>query len=104
MEQYSEELGVSLVKFSELAYLEDEDRYEEVAKIPEGAKTLFISGTQVREDYLQKGIPLPEWFTRPEVAKIMAETYPPKHEQGLCIWFTGLSGAFVSGKFPYNSR
>ena len=93
VEQYSEELGVSLVQFSELAYLKDEDRYEEVAKIPEGAETLFISGTQVREDYLQKGIPLPEWFTRPEVAKIMAETYPPKHEQGICIWFTGLSGA-----------
>lgn len=93
VEQYSEELGVSLVQFSELAYLQEEDRYEEVAKIPDGTKTLFISGTQVREDYLQKGIPLPEWFTRPEVAKIMAETYPPKHEQGICIWFTGLSGA-----------
>ena len=93
VEQYSEELGVSLVQFSELAYLQEEDRYEEVSKIPDGTKTLFISGTQVREDYLQKGIPLPEWFTRPEVAKIMAETYPPKHEQGICIWFTGLSGA-----------
>ena len=93
VEQYSEELGVSLVKFSELAYLQEEDRYEEVSKIPDGTKTLFISGTQVREDYLQKGIALPEWFTRPEVAKIMAETYPPKHEQGICIWFTGLSGA-----------
>ena len=93
VEQYSEELGVSLVQFSELAYLQEEDRYEEVSKIPDGTKTLFISGTQVREDYLQKGIPLPEWFTRPEVAKIMAETYPPKHEQGICLWFTGLSGA-----------
>ena len=93
VEQYSDELGVSLVKFSELVYLKDEDRYEEVSKLPKGAKPSSISGTQVREDYLQKGIPLPEWFTRPEVAKIMAQTYPPKHEQGLCIWFTGLSGA-----------
>jgi len=36
---------------------------------------------------------LPEWFTRPEVAEIMADTYPPRHRQGVCIWFTGLSGA-----------
>lgn len=36
---------------------------------------------------------LPEWFTRPEVARILAASYPPRHEQGVCIWFTGLSGA-----------
>jgi sulfate adenylyltransferase len=33
---------------------------------------------------------LPEWFTRPEVAEILAETYPPRFRQGACIWFTGL--------------
>jgi sulfate adenylyltransferase len=27
------------------------------------------------------------------VAAILAETYPPRHKQGVCIWFTGLSGA-----------
>jgi len=52
-----------------------------------------ISGTQVREQYLNAGRPLPEWFTRPEVAQILGETYPPRHRQGFCIWFTGLSGA-----------
>src|SRR5206468_5519735 len=36
---------------------------------------------------------LPPWFTRPEVAEILAETYPPRYRQGVCIWFTGLSGA-----------
>ena len=36
---------------------------------------------------------LPEWFTRPEVAEILSETFPPLHLQGVCIWFTGLSGA-----------
>jgi sulfate adenylyltransferase len=29
----------------------------------------------------------------PEVASILAERHPPKHRQGVCIWFTGLSGA-----------
>jgi sulfate adenylyltransferase len=36
---------------------------------------------------------LPGWFTRPEVAEIMADTFPPKHKSGVCLWFTGLSGA-----------
>ena len=87
------ELGMGMIPFSELVYLPQEERYEEVSKIPAGASTASISGTQVREDYLNKGRPLPTWFTRPEVAEILAETYPPRHRQGACIWFTGLSGA-----------
>ena len=91
--EYSEELGVQPVPFKMLVYLPDEDRYEEVGKVPEDAKTASISGTQVREDYLNNGLELPDWFTRPEVAAILADSYPPRHKQGVCIWFTGLSGA-----------
>lgn len=91
--QFTEETGVGMVPFEELLYLPDEDRYEEVSKIKEGTKTLNISGTQVREDYLGQGRLLPEWFTRPETAEILAEAYPPRHRQGICLWFTGLSGS-----------
>ncbi len=56
-------------------------------------KTANISGTQVRDDYLAKGKPLPEWFSRPAVAEILREANPPKFLQGLTIWFTGLSGS-----------
>ena len=58
-----------------------------------GTKTQSISGAEMRDAYLAKGRPLPPWFTRPEAAAILAETYPCKHKQGFCIWFTGLSGA-----------
>jgi sulfate adenylyltransferase len=47
----------------------------------------------VREQYLNNGLTLPAWFTRPEVAEILAESYPPRHRQGVCVWFTGLSGS-----------
>lgn len=87
------ETGVKMVPFEELLYLPDDDRYEEVSKIPAGARTANISGTQVREDYLGKGRRLPAWFSRPETAEILGEAYPPRHKQGLCIWFTGLSGS-----------
>lgn len=91
--QFSDELGVKTVTFSELVYLPEEGRYEQVSRVPEGTATASISGTQVREDFLSIGRQLPDWFTRPEVAEILAETYPPRHQQGICIWLTGLSGA-----------
>jgi len=93
MSQYGEELGVQPVEFKALVYLADEDRYEEDNKVPEDARVFNISGTQVRDDYLAKGVPLPEWFTRKETADILQQMYPPRHEQGFCIWFTGLSGS-----------
>ncbi|MCH8319983.1 MAG: bifunctional sulfate adenylyltransferase/adenylylsulfate kinase [Acidobacteria bacterium] len=93
MEQSSEELGVTLVPFREFVYLPDEDRYEEVSKVKAGTQTASLSGTQVREQYLNAGKRIPEWFTRPEVADILSETHPPRHRQGVCIWFTGFSGA-----------
>jgi len=89
----AEAVGVKMVPFELMVYLPDEDRYELASRVPDGAKIASISGTQVREDYLAKGIPLPEWFTRLESAQILLEAYPPRYKQGFCIWFTGLSGA-----------
>jgi sulfate adenylyltransferase len=91
--EHAEELGVTPIGFQELVYLVDDDRYEEVSRIPNGKRTASISGTQVREQFLDNGRRLPEWFTRPEVAEILEETYPPRHRQGVCVWFTGLSGS-----------
>ncbi len=93
VERHAEELEIGMIPFQELTYLPDEDRYEESSKVPAGARTANISGTQVRDDYLNKGRQLPAWFTRPAVARILGEAYPPRIAQGACIWFTGLSGS-----------
>lgn len=89
----SDEIGVNIMTFGEMAYLPDEKAYGELAKLPSGTKTISLSGTQIREEYLGRSKPLPEWFTRPEIAAILAESYPPPEKQGVCLWFTGLSGA-----------
>jgi sulfate adenylyltransferase len=91
--KFSKEIGIEILAFDEFVYLADENRYEEISKIPATAKTFSLSGTQVRDDYLSLGKPLPEWFTRKETAEILSEIYPPKHRQGVCLWFTGLSGS-----------
>jgi sulfate adenylyltransferase len=91
--QHAPEIGVQPVEFKELVYLADAERYEEANKVPEGTKVFTISGTQVRDDYLAKGKQLPEWFTRKETSDILQQMYPPREQQGICIWFTGLSGS-----------
>ncbi len=93
LKQHAEEIGVQMVPFKELLYVVEQEDYVEANQVPEGATVKSISGTQVREDYLAQGKPLPEWFTRKETAEILAQMHPPRHQQGFCIWFTGLSGA-----------
>jgi sulfate adenylyltransferase len=92
LEQYEDEIGVKMVPFQWMVYLPEKDEYVTADEIPEGVESNSISGTQVREDYLARGKILPEWFTRKETAEILAEAHPPLHKQGLCLWFTGLSG------------
>lgn len=93
LEQYGDEIGVKPIEFKELLYLADEGRYEEKHKISPDARVFSISGTEVREKYLSKGKLLPDWFTRKETAEILQQMYPPRHKQGFCLWFTGLSGS-----------
>jgi sulfate adenylyltransferase len=93
MGKFGSEIGMGMVDFKQMVYLPDEDRYESVDAVPKGVKTADISGTQVRDDYLAKGLQLPEWFSRPAVAEILMEANPPRFRQGLTIWFTGLSGS-----------
>ena len=77
--RHADETGVQVVPFKEMVYLPDEDRYEEAEKVPSGARVLSISGTQVRDEYLARGRPLPSWFTRPETAEV---TRPSRRATG----------------------
>ncbi len=95
VQQHEDELGVKALCFGEFVYLPEENRYEDVNKIAPDAETAQLSGTRVREWFRDGGTELPAWFARPEVTTAIAETYPPRHKQGFCIWFTGLS---ASGK------
>jgi sulfate adenylyltransferase len=90
MAAVQDEIGVTMIPFDEVVYLPEEDRYEERNRVPAGQRFYALSGTEVRENYLANGHQLPEWFTRPEVAQILAQAYPPRHRQGFCVWLTGL--------------
>jgi sulfate adenylyltransferase len=84
--EHADEIGMTVVPFREYSYDKASGKYRE-----DGGTT--ISGTAVREEYLSKGRELPEWFTRPEIARILQDAYPAAERQGFCLWFTGLSAA-----------
>jgi sulfate adenylyltransferase len=87
--QYQEEIGVQMLAFNEFVYLPEEDRYEDIGRIQEGRPYIQLSGTYLR-NCLSNGDPPPMWLMRPEVSKILSKAYRPRHEQGFCVWFTGL--------------
>jgi sulfate adenylyltransferase len=92
MSRHEEELGITMVPFNMMVYLEEHDTYVPQDEVPPGARTLNISGTELR-DRLSSGKEIPEWFTYPEVAQELRKTYRPRHQQGLTVFFTGLSGS-----------
>jgi sulfate adenylyltransferase len=92
LQQHQEELGVAMVPFKQLVYVEDEDTYYPVDEIPAGKRSLDISGTDLRRR-LNEGREIPSWFTFPEVADELRKTHPPRHKQGFTVFFSGLSGA-----------
>jgi len=90
--KHEEEMGVTMVPFQMMVYLQNEDRYVPADEVPNGAKVLDISGTELRQR-LNEGREIPSWFTYPEVVHELRRSYPPRHKQGVTIFFTGLSGS-----------
>jgi len=86
------ELGVTMVPFQQMVYVEDLDTYVPEDEVPEGVRVLNISGTEQRRR-LNEGRDLPHWFTPPLVAEELHRSYPPRARQGFTVFFTGLSGA-----------
>ncbi|CAN6654043.1 sulfate adenylyltransferase [Trichomonascus vanleenenianus] len=94
VEKYRDELGIEVVPFQMMTYLPDTDEYMPVDEVPQGVKTLNISGTELRKR-LRLGTHIPEWFSYPEVVKVLRESHPPRAQQGFTIFLTGY---YNSGK------
>jgi len=90
--KHETDVGVSMVQFNMMVYLEDEDKYVPDNEVTKGSRVLNISGTELRQR-LNEGRDIPTWFTYPEVVQELRRSYPPRHKQGVTIFFTGLSGS-----------
>src|SRR5207253_1053864 len=61
-----------------------------ISKYPVGTVKLAMLPLAMR---LGGGREIPAWFTYPEVVQELRRSYPPRHKQGVTIFFTGLSGS-----------
>ncbi|MCJ1431455.1 Sulfate adenylyltransferase [Xylographa pallens] len=88
VEKYRHELGIEVVPFQQMIYLPDSDEYKPDDEVKAGIRTLNISGTELRSR-LRSGKEIPEWFSYPEVVRVLRESHPPRYQQGFTVFLTG---------------
>jgi sulfate adenylyltransferase len=89
---YQAEIGLEMVDFKQMVYVQEKAQYFPVDEVPEGSTVLDISGTELRRR-LAEGLEIPDWFSFPDVVKELRRTRPPRARQGFTVFFTGLSGS-----------
>jgi sulfate adenylyltransferase len=92
MRDLEKDLDITMVPFKNMVYVEDLAQYQPEDEVAKDARTLDISGTELRRR-LHEGLDIPEWFSFPDVVAELRRTHPPRHEQGFTVFFTGLSGS-----------
>jgi sulfate adenylyltransferase len=90
--QHSREIGIEMVDFKHMVYVQEKAQYYPANEVPEGSTVLDISGTELRRR-LREGLDIPEWFSFPEVVNELRKTSPARSKQGFTVFFTGLSGS-----------
>ncbi len=91
-QQHEAEIGVKMVDFKHMVYVQERDQYYPANEVPEGCTVLDISGTELRRR-LREGLDIPAWFSFPEVVTQLRKTSPARDKQGFTVFFTGLSGS-----------
>jgi sulfate adenylyltransferase len=87
-----ESLGVTLLPFPRMVYVEDRDEWLPEETVPADTRSESMSGAELTRRLMQN-IKVPEWFSFPEVLDEMRKAYPPRKQQGFTVFFTGLSGS-----------
>ena len=90
--ELGKEIGIQIVPFEAVVYCEDRGEYMPQSEVPEGARVLNLSGTELRKR-LREGRDIPSWFSYPEVIRELRRRHPPRSKQGYTVFFTGLSGS-----------
>jgi sulfate adenylyltransferase len=90
--QHQDEIGIKILPFQEMIYVKEKNHYCLSSELNPHETPLTISGTELR-NLIRRGERIPEWFSFPEIINELFQSYPPKHKQGVTLFFTGLSGA-----------
>ena len=110
LEEHQEELGLTMVPFRLHAYSPERRSF-----LPSDSEARKGEGEDIGDRELarrlERGEAIPAWFSFPSVLRALRRIHPPRHQQGLTLFFTGLSGSGKStlasilyGKFIEDGR
>ncbi|MFK5948688.1 MAG: adenylyl-sulfate kinase, partial [Methylococcales bacterium] len=93
VEQYKDAIDIEIINIEELCYDEDKEKFiaRSAVKQPLCSSEAF-SNTRVLNSLLKQE-EIPGWVTFPEVLEALRQSYPPRSQQGLTLFFTGFSGS-----------
>ena len=90
--EYAAEIGIEVSASPRLVYSERKAQYVPADEISDEEEGQSISFAEVRRR-LEEDLDFPDWFASPAVIDQLRKRYPPRHEQGFTVFFTGLSGS-----------
>jgi len=93
VEQFKDDIDIEIINIEELCYDEDKEKF--IARTDNKqalCSSESFSNTRILNSLLKQE-EVPEWVTFPEVLKVLRKAYPSRSEQGLTLFFTGLSGS-----------
>ncbi|BBP01896.1 adenylyl-sulfate kinase [Sulfuriferula nivalis] len=91
VEQHIGDIGVKLIPYPRMVYVEDRAQYLPLEEAPKDAYKLVLTSEEVKRRLLAN-LTIPDWYTFPEVLKEMRLAYPPWQSAGFTILLTGVSG------------
>jgi sulfate adenylyltransferase len=92
LQQFEKEIDVTVVPFKDMVYVEEKAQFLPEDEVTPGLTASRLSGTEFRRR-LREGLPIPDWYSYPEIVQELRATHPPKHLHGFTVFFTGLSGS-----------
>ena len=93
VEQYKDDIDIEIINIEELCYDEDKEKFVTRTSSKQAlCSSESFSNTRILNSLLKQE-EVPEWVTFPEVLKVLRKAYPSRSEQGLTLFFTGLSGS-----------
>jgi len=92
VEKYKDEIGIKVILSQMIVWVANKSCYLPMDKVEKGDEVLNISGTEQRR-LLKEGLPIPDWFTFPEIVEELRYEFKAMNKRGLCVYFTGLSGS-----------
>lgn len=90
--EHAAEIGLEIMPFPAIVYVKEKAQFLAINELSSEDTIEDISGTDLRHR-LENRLEIPDWFSFPEVLHELRKAYPPRHQQGYTLLFTGLSGA-----------